>query len=88
VLAPNVLAADVFGSGVFCSCHKVGTSLIPYASIFLCLSPLPHLTSSKILEVDCSVYLFDYLLNNVSFPGYRTDEAVEFAVICLCVSYL
>ena len=70
------------------SYHKVGNSLIPCASIFLCPFPLPHSTSSKILEVDCSVYLYDCLLNNFSFPGYRTDEAVEFALVCLYVWYL
>jgi len=67
------------------SCHKVGNSLIPCASIFLCLSPLLHSTSSKILEVDCSVYLYNYLLNNFSFPSYRTDESVDFALVCLYV---
>jgi hypothetical protein len=67
------------------SCHTVGTSPIPCASVFICLSPLPHPTSSKILEMDFSVYLFDYLLNNFSFPVYRTDEAVWFALVCLYV---
>ena len=48
-------------------CHKTGTSLIPYTSLLLCLSPLPHPASFKIWELDCTQYsLFaGMVLNNL-----------------------
>jgi hypothetical protein len=52
VRARNVIAADVFGTGIFneISCHKIGTILLPCASPFLRSSPLPHPASFKIRE--------------------------------------
>ena len=53
VPAPNVIAADVFGTGIFkeISCHKIGTFLLPCASPFRRPSPLPHPASFKIREI-------------------------------------
>lgn len=49
VPAPNVLVANVFENGITdILCHKIGTSLLSNASLFLHLSPLPRPTSSKI----------------------------------------
>jgi hypothetical protein len=51
----NVLAADVFGTGIF-QRHFVpekGASLILCASLFLRLAPLPLPASYKIWELYC-----------------------------------
>lgn len=71
--APNVLVANVFGNGITdILCHKIGTSLLSSASLFLHLSPLPRPTSSKIWEMDstyvphvrvcCVLYLYNMWL--------------------------
>lgn len=38
----------------YSSCHKTVTSVIPCASFFPRLSPLPHHASFKIREIDCA----------------------------------
>lgn len=50
---PNVLVPNVFGNGITdILYHKIGTSLLSSASLFLLLSPVPHPTSFKIWEMD------------------------------------
>ena len=67
--SPSVLAANVFGTVIFhCYCMPYdGTSLIPCASLFLHLSPLPHHKSFKTDELDCIQYslLAGMVLNNL-----------------------
>jgi len=53
VPVPNVLVANVFGNYITdILCHKIGTSLLSSASLFLHLSPLPSPTSFKIWKMD------------------------------------
>jgi len=56
VAAPNILGGNVFGTGIF-HWHLMPwnrTSLIPYASLFLCHPLLPYPAFFKIHELDCS----------------------------------
>jgi len=53
VPAPNVLVANIFGNGITdILCHKISTSLLSSASLFLHLSPLHHPTSFNIWKMD------------------------------------
>ena len=42
----------------YISCHKTSDGLVSCASLFLCLSPFPHLPSFKIWELDCIWYIY------------------------------
>jgi len=67
VPTPNVLVANVFGNCITdILCHKIGTSLLFSASLFLHLSPLPRPTSFKIRKMvphvrECCVLCLYYM---------------------------